>query len=161
MDRPNLHTCTRPEMIEYVVFLEGLLDLPDPSADHIGPWVRRVDSDTSKKAAYDIFPESGSQRLRVLVEIWNAGRKGVTRDELSVRLRLPSNSICPRVWELKHGGWVMEDVRAVRITRAGCEAHPVILTKAAMYTIKNRSVLMRQNGHGPMKLHEVPVGGPQ
>lgn len=103
-------------------------DLLEPhDEDALGPFVR--ESDTSRRAALDNYPRSGSQRHRVLAEIARAGDHGRTRDELTELLQLSQSSLHPRVWELKGGDFIDEDEERTRITRAGSEASVLTLSE--------------------------------
>jgi hypothetical protein len=102
----------------------------DASANGLGGFAR--DSATSRKAALDNYPRSGTQRARVLAALMEAadGAGGLTRDELCVALNMPPNVLTPRVKELIDGGWAHEtDVN--RRTRAGSEAVVVAVTEKA------------------------------
>lgn len=92
---------------------------PDPGKDQLGPFQRH--SETSRRAAIDNYPRSGTQRHRVYQAIVAAGEDGYTREELSVTLRLPLNSVLPRVAELKAAGLVIESGRQ-RTTSTGSRA---------------------------------------
>lgn len=93
------------------------------------------DSETSRKAALDNYPKSGSQRKAVLLEIAKAGDHGRTREELSTRLQLDDNSVRPRVVELMVGDFVRETERA-RPTRTGSDAAVVVLTAKGMTAVR-------------------------
>jgi hypothetical protein len=103
-----------------------------PSANGLGGFAR--DSATSRKAALDNYPRSGTQRAKVLRAITEAARLGggVTRDELCLALTMPPNVLTPRVKELIDGGWAKEDPDMKRRTRAGSEAVVVFATDKAM-----------------------------
>ena len=95
-----------------------------PSSNHLGGF--QAHSGTSRSAALDNYPRSGSQRARVLNTLWRFGRQvGCTDDELFTILdELPVNAIRPRRVELVRGGWVEarvdEDGEPIRRgTRAG------------------------------------------
>ena len=102
----------------------GVVSLAAPTTNDLGPFAR--DSDTSRDAALDNYPRTGTQRHRVL-EALRARPAGLTRDELTTLLHLPDSTVDPRVWELVRGGWVVETARK-RPTRTGSEARVLELT---------------------------------
>lgn len=93
-------------------------------ADSLGPFT--ADSETSRQAALNNYPRSGTQRWKVLTTIVASG--GKTRDQLAEDLHLPDSSVDARVWELKQGGFVEESSRRAR-TRAAAEAAVLVATK--------------------------------
>lgn len=95
----------------------------------VGPYTR--DSVTSKKAAYENMPRSGSQRWRVLRAIAMQGGSGATREEISRMTGLDGDSVRPRVWELMQGGWVMASA-VTRKTNDGNEAEVLKVTLKGM-----------------------------
>jgi hypothetical protein len=101
-------------------FTVSRIDVP---GDGLGPFVK--DSDTSRQAALNNYPRTGSQRYRVVEYLRQTPS---TRDELEVALGLCSSTIHPRVWELVKGGWIWETPQT-RLTRLGCEAHVLALTE--------------------------------
>ncbi len=112
--------------------------LTDPYSDEVGPY---GDSETSKLAAIDNFPRSGSQRRRVLHSLVASGERGKTRDEISQELGLRDSSVDARVWELEKGGWI-EESDAVRETSSGSKAVVMVLTSDAV-----TALLDPQNSH--------------
>jgi hypothetical protein len=90
----------------------------------LGPFVKG--SETSRQAAIDNYPRSNTQRRRVLDAIVAAGEDGHTRDELSITLRLPINSVLPRVVELKRDGFVVESSKT-RTTSTGSRATVLVV----------------------------------
>lgn len=96
----------------------------DPVAkNHLGPWARG--STTSRQAALDNYPHSGTQRRKVLDAITAAAERGCTRPELAMALHLPENSIRPRVVELLERGFVVETNRT-RLTHTGSKASVLV-----------------------------------
>lgn len=83
-------------------------------------------SETSKAAAYDNKPRSGSQRYKVLKAIQGTVT-GLTRDEIAETLDLPDSSADGRVWELLQGGFIQETDRK-RTTRNGSQAVVLVTT---------------------------------
>jgi hypothetical protein len=107
-----------------------------PVENRVGPY-RKTDPDTSKRAAYDNAPRSGSQRHRVLLALSIACEKGLTRDEVSEALELPDSSADGRIWELIQGAWA-EDTEDERVTRHGSMAKVVVLTdKGIAWAMEN------------------------
>lgn len=110
---------------------EGKLDSPDENA--LGGFSRG--SDTSRKAAIDNYPRSGSQRYRCLVAIARAGATGRTFDELRQELNLYSAD--RRLSELKDGGWI-EANGDERKTQHGSDAVVYVLTAKGEREVKAR-----------------------
>jgi hypothetical protein len=87
--------------------------------------VRTSDPDTSRRAAFAIYPTRHKLRWRILVQFADEQRRhniGLTDNELS--LRMPDvrlNSLTTRRSELYLGGW-LEDSGIRRKTDAGIEA---------------------------------------
>jgi hypothetical protein len=85
----------------------------------LGPFQRH--SETSRQAAIDNYPRTGTQRRAVLEAVSEAGHEGRTREELALGLRFPLNSVLPRVVELLDAGLVVETTRT-RLTSTGSRA---------------------------------------
>ena len=68
----------------------------------IGKYTRK--SLTSRQMALVATPKTGTQRRRVYDFIYYGGR--TTREEIAQTLRMPENSVRPRIAELMEGGWV-------------------------------------------------------
>lgn len=81
--------------------------------------------DTSRKAALQNYPRSGTQRNRILrLAAHMTGQErygGVTRDEVVVALEMKESSVHPRVLELLGGEW-LEETGRTRPTRTGADA---------------------------------------
>lgn len=105
----------------YVISPEQLRE--EVAGDRVGP--SSVDSPTSKYAALNNTPRSGTQRARVLAAIGTAPR---TRDELAHSLGLPDSSVDARVWELTRGGHICGTGKT-RTTDAGQQAVVLGLTE--------------------------------
>lgn len=82
----------------------GQQRIADASANHLGGFAS--ESDTSRKAALDNYPRSGTQRLRVLEEVIRRAETGVTSEEIAERLSMHLPSVKPRLTELREGGFV-------------------------------------------------------
>lgn len=119
----------------------SIFDAIGPADANRLPAARRRGTDTEKAAARDVFPHSGSQRLRVLEELASAGERGCTDYELSERLHILRTSAGKRRKELLEDGLVEPTTErrttdtsstAVvwRITSAGHEALGVITREA-------------------------------
>jgi hypothetical protein len=119
--------------------------LADATKDRLGKFARS--SPTSRKAALDNYPRSGTQRMEVLHRVARAGSDGATRDQLVQWLGKPPNVITPRVKELVEGGWLERKLHedrspAVRRTRAGSDAEVLVLTFRARQELRRRGVAM-------------------
>lgn len=101
----------------------------DPAGNALGAFSGSA-PDTSRKAALDNYPRSGTQRAKVLAKVVSSGLRGLTRDDLSAITDMPPNVATPRVKELVEGGW-LEETDRTRTTRAGSEATVLIATAKA------------------------------
>lgn len=139
---------TRVRVEESDFAKEELAPLADLSEKQLGPFVST--SETSRRAALANYPKQGTQRQR-LVELmyarhlsavqergralWDVAkfelRAGSTRFELGDFMRMPTNTVGPRVKELIVGGWVRESEQ-VRETPFGREAAVLVLTEKAI-----------------------------
>lgn len=111
--------------------------LSDPDEKQLGPFAR--ESETSRKAALANYPRQGSQRWRILILLRRVedetppGRpRGLTREEVGLRLGLTGDSVRPRVRELIEGEWIEESEDLTRRTHLGNDAALVFLTEKAL-----------------------------
>lgn len=74
--------------------------------------------DTSRAAALQQVPRSGSQRMRVLEAL---AELPASDEQLASRLGLAANTIRPRRLELFEGGWVCDSGQRA-VTRSGARA---------------------------------------
>lgn len=115
-------------------------ELSDPGERELGPFVR--DSDTSRAAALAAYPRQGSQRWRILQQLWRLGDRGATREELAELMRLSENTVRPRLVELMEGGWVEQrvdgTVSATRKTRLGQDAEVLVLSARGRQEFRDR-----------------------
>jgi hypothetical protein len=120
-----------------------LFDAPlsDPAADTVGAH-HAHGGDTERRAAWEVMPASGSQRLRVLEAIDNAGSEGRTDQELEDELDIQRPSAGNRRGELMTGGWVRDSGRR-RPTRSGKDAVVWVLTDAGAARLTNRRETQR------------------
>jgi hypothetical protein len=104
--------------------------------DALGPFGKG--GDTSRRAAINAYPKSGTQRWQVFLEIAKAysHRFGLTRNECSVRLGIPDSSADARVLELRQGGWIQETERT-RQTENGQEARILEPTPAGWVALED------------------------
>lgn len=110
---------------EYVVMKRPPAPSAEVAAPALGPFSK--ESRTSRAAALDNFPRSGTQRFRVVMAIGHHQQVGRTRDELAEELRLGDSSVDARVWELLQGALAVES-ELTRATRQGSQAKAVKLT---------------------------------
>lgn len=106
-----------------------------PGHDGIGQ-MHRGAMDTEQKAAFAVFPRSGSQRLRVLFAIAYSG-DGLNDGEIEHETGIARPSVNPRRRELVYGGWV-EDSGRRRPTGAGGEGAVWVLTEKAIVSLRER-----------------------
>ena len=102
--------------------------LSDPSAP--STMTGSAHPETSYSAAQTAFPNSGTQRHRVLSLIARMREHGATDDEVGDALALDGNSVRPRRLELEAGGWI-RDSGERRPSRHNNEAIVWVLTEAA------------------------------
>lgn len=101
-----------------------------PTADGPGR-VRRDGSSTSKAAALQVLPKSGTWRGKVLAFVVGRGEVGATFEEICRGLGRDYSNIGPRVRELVEGGWV-EDSRSTRRGTSGSDQMVWRATKRAL-----------------------------
>jgi hypothetical protein len=102
----------------------------DPAADGLGGFT--ADSDTSRQAAIDNYPRSGSQRHRILLCIIAAGHDvGRTAHEVAKETGIYYGSVTPRIGELKRGGWI-EASEWTRRSEHDSEAEVLLATDKAL-----------------------------
>lgn len=120
-------------LLERALDLEEALDdvaLPDPTENTDGI-VGRDHPDTSKQAALNVMPRTGTQRLAVLEAVANGRDGGMTDEEIRDELGLRYSSECARRKELVDGGW-LEDSGRTRPTSTGQEAIVWVVTQRAL-----------------------------
>lgn len=104
----------------------------DPSVPAEGPSPRG--KATSKKAALDNWPRSGSQREKILNLLTVYGdyrRTGLTREEIGLKLGMFGDTVRPRVLELIQGGWLIE-TEHTRLTRKGNDSVVLLASQKAV-----------------------------
>jgi hypothetical protein len=79
------------------------VELEDPSKNGPGGF-RHSDPNTSRKAAFDVLPRTGSQRLRALQAVAVASPGGYTYEEVEQATGI--SGVWKRLSELKQGGWI-------------------------------------------------------
>lgn len=89
---------------------------------------RGGDPDTSKKAAFDIYPRSGSYRHRALLAVARAGARGATYDEVADATGI--EGVWKRLSELKQGGWLTTSGHR-KVGSTGSDADVYVLTPKA------------------------------
>jgi hypothetical protein len=82
-----------------------------------------------RRAAMDVLPRTGSDKLRVLTMLWEEAEHGATDEEIAEALRLPLNTARPRRYDLMKQGWVVESGRE-RPTATKSEATVWVLSEA-------------------------------
>ena len=80
---------------------------------------------------FDELPKPKSQRGRILLYAVERGFRGLTADEATFDLEIPSQSCRPRLVELRRGGWVHETERR-RVSEADSTL-PVFVATAKAY----------------------------
>jgi len=81
---------------------------------------------TSREAAESMRTTAGTLRALIFDRIAEAGSVGLTSDEIQERTGWRSNTVGPRVTELKHAGRIMRSGQT-RVTRSGRAAHVFIV----------------------------------
>ena len=72
------------------------------------PKVGARSPDTSRAAALEVAPRTGTQRWRVLQFVTACGDDGATDDEIQDALAMSGNTERPRRLELVEGGWIID-----------------------------------------------------
>lgn len=114
-----------------VLDFQGHDDVPveDPAANALGGFT--ADSATSRKAALDNYPRSGTQRARVLGAIVATAPHGRTAHEVAAATGLYYGSVTPRIGELKRGGWIVAS-EETRKSEHGSDAEVLYATERAL-----------------------------
>lgn len=109
---------------------------PDPVSDQ--PFFAGMGdelTDHGKRSRDETFSEIGDTagRCRIwLARIIAAGKRGITRDELSAATGVPQNAFSGRITELKnHEPPLIQDTRERRPTRSGSTASVIVATEWA------------------------------
>lgn len=126
-------------------------DHVDLDRRRLGPFARA--SDTSRHAALDTYPRQGTQRHRVLGAVAKKLSMGATADEVAEALDMPTQTVGPRVFELREGGWLEPDGRT-RLTRNGSEASVMILTPKAWDEIRERGAAAQARSEPPQDVDD-------
>jgi hypothetical protein len=107
----------------------GQLDLlSDPDRNVLGKFQRPGDAaETQQSAAVEAYPQSGTQRRKVLDFIAGRGNYGATDEEVQDFLVMNPSTQRPRRVELVEGGWI-EDSERRRLTRSRRSAVVWVLT---------------------------------
>lgn len=87
--------------------------------------------ETSRAAALNVTPRTGTQRHRVLQLLVAAGIHGATRDEIAEALGMSPNTVRPRVTELMEGNFVMVREGVTRPSATGEAAEVLVATPKA------------------------------
>lgn len=113
--------------------------LKDPACNAVGG-SRRDGPDTSRRAALDNYPQSGSQRWKVLMALVESEDQGATYAELAEMTGLgggASGSAGKRVSELRRDGWI-EPTGRTRLTPLGSESQVMVVTDAGLRELQAR-----------------------
>lgn len=89
----------------------------DPGRNRL-PGFRGGDPSTSRKAALDAYPRSGSNRFAALRAVWSLRQHGATYEDVGGVTGI--NGVWKRLSELKQGGWI--ESRGTRKVSTGSEA---------------------------------------
>lgn len=82
---------------------------------------------TSAKAAAFVTPYAAKTREKIFLEIWNAGTRGCTDEELAQILRMNPNTVRPRRVELMQNSLIQQRPHT-RKTSSGAQANVWITT---------------------------------
>lgn len=83
------------------------------------PWQRN--SDTSREAAATVRAKAPALRTAVLGYVTGRGEQGATNEEVSVAMGIKLQTVCPRMFELREAG-VVVDSGTRRKTESGRDA---------------------------------------
>ena len=106
----------------------------DPHENRLGGF-HRDDPETSRQAALDNYPRSGTQRESCLHYVVFAGSRGATFEEIQNELEM--FSAAKRLTELSQGRWVADSDRR-RKTSRGSDAVVYIATDRARRYVEDR-----------------------
>ena len=101
--------------------------LADPGRNTIGKFSADPPA-TSRLAAVEAYPHTGTARRRVLDAIGFAGDGGLTDEQIQTRLGMNPSTQRPRRIELQEGGWITKAERT-RWTRSHRAAVVWVLTE--------------------------------
>lgn len=107
-----------------------------PDENKIGGF-RKGGPSTSKAAAIQIYPRTGSQRYRILMAIRQAGDHGLTAHETAEATGILYRSVTPRIGELKNGGWVRANGKTRR-SDMNMQVEVLVLTPKAIQWIEEK-----------------------
>lgn len=115
-------------------------------------------SETSRKAALDNYPNSGIQRHTVFVAVAEAGPRGVISDEIADAKRIRLYSVKPRLIELREGGWVRQNGET-RPSPTGSDVDVYVLTEkgAAEYAKREGREVHREQSEPAAALFDAPA----
>jgi hypothetical protein len=111
---PTIPNSKRNPMLDDIYFQGNRSDPNQPGLFDHGQHAR----ETSQIARASAIPKQSSRRERIENYIRAAGKSGRTRDEISVGLSLPIQSVCPPVLAMLRSGRLIETNQR-RNTRAG------------------------------------------
>lgn len=117
----SCHALARPDrtMCEWCGYDMGpefeVIRRPEVAENKTG-LVSREHPDTSKRAALEVRPRTGTQRARILDLVESYAHRGLTRDEIADKLRMSPNTVRPRVKELLDGGHLKVSARGGRMS---------------------------------------------
>lgn len=136
-ERPNIKM-----LDEQAVALRQALSaaLSNPGEDVVGK-TRAGGRETSKSAALEVMPRSGTQRMKVLEFIATCEDEGATDEDVRVCLDMRYSSENARRLELVEGGWVKDSGRT-RPTDTGNQATVWILTSLARSRVADGGIVI-------------------
>lgn len=104
------------------------VDHVDPGAPAAGGF-RVTDPNTSKKAAFDAIPRSGTNRRKALEAVVSSLGAGMTYAEVEEATGI--NGVWKRLSELKDGGWIVVSGQR-RVPKTGSDADVYVATLKAL-----------------------------
>lgn len=87
--------------------------------------------ETSRAAALNVTPRTGTQRRKVLDFLVAVGNHGATRDEIAAALHMSPNTVRPRVSELLEGHFIAVREGVTRPSATGDPAEVLVATEKA------------------------------
>ena len=108
--------------------LEAATHAPDAIDANAVGGARTTDPNTSKEAATQVFPRSGTQRYEIFMAILRAGERGLTAHEACAEACVEYRSGTPRIGELKNGGWVVSLAHVTRLSPMQANAEVLVAT---------------------------------
>lgn len=105
-----------------------LLPLSDPRLNRVGK-MHRFPTPSERRAALEVMPRTGTQRMAVLGYVSKAGWRGITSGEIEVEAGMRQSSIARCLNELSEGGWIRRNGETRLAPNTGASNDVWVLTE--------------------------------